>query len=240
MKQTLLTYLTKLHVVVFGVIVCCFFSGTLFSSTALASSPQDNKDHLYQTANHQHNQSQQFFLFARSKCLTEDGAPYSIAATTFDPVIYNMSISDEDETLDFAISLDDAPTGCKQEAVKVSVINTSSCSALTSQVKHIDAHTTEQGVFIPASIELELPAEPSNSCSSSQGPDRCEDHPPLPTLTVVKISQASAWYKLMPQRHPAWQMVGKVRRTAPKVQTTLSKGPANHRGHPSTPPPQMG
>lgn len=219
MTQTPPSYLARLSAFIFGVIVCCF------SGQALAAGPQQS----------------QVFLFAQAKCLDDIGAPYSIPATTFNPDIYHMSVSESDETKDPTIT-QSQKTGCDGDALVVSFFtsNDDTCStspAITSVMAH---KVDDMGSFIPASIELDLPAEPgeSSSCMSSGSPDKCEDHPPLPTLTVIKLSHASALNTTIPRLRGKWLRTSKIRMDQMIIEKDLIKGPATRYIFPDTPPPQ--
>lgn len=181
-------------------------------------------------------ESRSTFLFAQGSCLDDLSAPYSTPATTFNPVIFTMSISQEMETRpeDTHASKGAQDEGCDKDEV-FAVEN--EC-LVSSNEKHGDAEDAFDGFVLASTVVPPAEPTPSRSCFSSGSKDRCESEPPLPILTVIDISTASGWVDAFPKRSASRELVMRVRGHSARVLTTLKKQPASLAIEPHAPPPR--
>ncbi len=186
-------------------------------------------------------------LYASAKCLDDPAAPYSIPATTYNPVIFQMSLPPmgQDDGLEEELGCDALAswTLSHQRADALcSELGALAPVGFAPQALHVMdlSQMIARGDFIPASITLELPAQEGVDTSCAQlGADgeRCQQDVPMP-LTPKLASPA------LGALHPSsltlwgaglWAIVG-----APSPQRAwapLSVGPAaGSRAPPEQPP----
>lgn len=185
-------------------------------------------------------QAMQRFLFATAHCFDqlEQGA-YSIPATTFDPVIYTMSVSDEDATE--IVKVEVPP--CQDELAAL----LKSCSDQPAQAQEARAipaaeHSTwRQQLAEPTrQLRVQLPRpqrQDGPSCMSSDGAS-CESSP-APTAPIeIKASAASAHLGEALLGLGGLKRARKLYMERAQVLAPYTKTPAHLDLFPPTPPPR--
>lgn len=202
-----LSWLARLSTAIFLAIVC------LYSSSAVA----------------QPKQAMERFLFATAHCFEQSGAPYSIPATTFDPIVYSMSVSDQDATQ--LIEVEVPP--CEEDDLEAK-----SCQEPMASDKTRVIPAAEHSTWWSATAQPKPPQRQDGpSCMSADGAS-CESSPPLPTLLEIKGSVASGYLSTLVRAHTMWRRSGKLRVYHAPVVATRTLGPATLALHPPTPPPR--
>lgn len=176
------------------------------------------------------------FLFAQGSCLDDLNAPYSTPATTFNPVIYTMSVSQDMETRPehVAPSEGDHDAGCDEETP---FVVESECG-LSSGEEAANEDDSFDGFVLASTLTPSTPdPAPTKSCMASGSKDRCESEPPLPQLTVIDVSTTSGWVDALTRAH-ARPLVMRVRGHSSRVLAPLVKQPAARTIAPLAPPPR--
>ena len=174
----------------------------------------------------------QRFLFATAHCLDHTMAPYSIPATTFDPVIYTMSVGEQDATPVIPIKPEDiAPCDQAQDAATVCAAD----AAIEPSAEGVKLLVAAHSVWWTRQAP-EPPAE-GPSCSAYSG-ERCESSPPMRAPLEVKAPAPSA-----PMPKAALSLASQARSAriagrSPRVLATLHKRAATRWIFPPTPPPR--
>lgn len=177
------------------------------------------------------------FLFAQGSCLDDLNAPYSTPATTFNPVIYTMSVSQDMETRPEDTHVAERDEGCDKNEREALVDENECAVGFGDKPDHADDGFDG---FVMASTLAPAPREPapSRSCMSSDSSNRCDSEPPLPTTTVIDISTAAGWVDAFANIPASRTLVMRVRGHSSRVLTSLTKRPASRVIEPHAPPPR--
>lgn len=202
-----LSWLARLSTAIFLAIVC------LYSSSAVA----------------QPKQAMERFLFATAHCFEQSGAPYSIPATTFDPIVYSMSVGDQDATQ--IIEVEVPP--CEEDAPEAK-----SCQEPMATLKGRVIPAADHTAWWSTTAQPKPPARQDGPSCMSAGGASCESSPPLPTLLEIKGSVASGYVSTLGRAHTTWRRSGKLRTARARVQATRTLGPSTLELLPPTPPPR--